>query len=441
MTFVSILTGLILISILMILHELGHFVTARLLGFKIEQFSLFMGPVLFEREKNGIKYNIKLLPIGASVSFAGEQEAIEGQTGETQYAADDPGLFNNRPRWARALVVAMGPIVNLISAFLVFIILFSWTGTVSPDLQTPSEDTLAAQYEIAEGDKLISINGSRIRTDMDYSMSMMFVQSDEDLALEIKKANGDVKLIVMKPEIAETRWMVGIVAAERSDGNYEIISVDPQSNRGNPVLQAEDIVLTIDNIAYSEGDLIREQIAKKAGGIVEVDIIRDGKRMTIETSPTQLEVYRDWGLILTSKNDFGSAVSTAVKYPWSIIKASGKGLSMLFKGEVSVQESLAGPIGIVTMVGDVVRQKQPIGIIVQQLLMYFGLLSVAIGVTNLLPIPPFDGNHLVVLAVEGGMRKDLPDRVKHAINYIGIFIVLALLALVIFVDLSRLFGI
>jgi regulator of sigma E protease len=163
--------------------------------------------------------------------------------------------------------------------------------------------------------------------------------------------------------------------------------------------------------------------------------------MTIETSPTQLEVYRDWGLILTSKNDFGSAVSTAAKYPWSIIKASGKGLSMLFKGEVSVQESLAGPIGIVTMVGDVVKQKQPIGIIVQQLLMYFGLLSVAIGVTNLLPIPPFDGNHLVVLAVEGGMRKDLPDRVKHAINYIGIFIVLALLALVIFVDLSRLFDI
>jgi regulator of sigma E protease len=440
MTLVSILTGLILISIIMILHELGHYVTARLLGFKIEQFSLFMGPVLYEREKNGTKFNIKLLPIGASVSFAGEQEVIEGQTGDTKYDPDDPGLFHNRPRWGRALVVAMGPIVNLLSAFLVFIILFSWTGAVSPELQAPPADSLAARYEIEAGDELISINGSRIRTDMDYSMTMMFTQNDDDLILEVKKANDDVKRIVMKPEVSEIRWMVGIVAVERTDGNFEIIAVDPQSNQGNPVLQEEDVVLTIENIPYAEGDKIRERIAEKAGGVVEVDIIRNGKSMVIETKPTQLEVYRDPGLVLILNKNFGSAVSAAAKYPWSIIRATGRGLSMLFRGEVSVQDSLAGPIGIVSMVGDVVQQKQPLGIIVQQLLMYLGLLSVAVGATNLLPIPPFDGNHLVVLAIEGGMRKDLPMRVKHAISSIGLFVVLALLILVIFVDLSRIFG-
>ncbi|HHU07189.1 MAG TPA: RIP metalloprotease RseP [Clostridiaceae bacterium] len=440
MTLVSILTGIILISIIMIFHELGHFVTARLLRFRIEEFSLFMGPVLFEREKNGIKYNIKALPIGASVSFAGEQEIIEGQTGEIKYDPDDPGLFHNRPRWARALVVAMGPIVNLITAFLVFVILFAWTGAVSTDLQAPPQDSLAAKYAIEAGDELISINGSRIRTDMDYSMATMFTQSDEDLVLEVKKANGEVKHIVMEPEVAETRWMVGIVAAERSDGDFEIVSVDPMSNQGNPVLQVGDIVLTIDNIAYGEGDQIRELIAEKAGGVVEVSVVRDGQSMSIETSPTQLDVYRNPGLILTLKNDFGSALGTAVHYPWSIIRATGRGLSMLFRGEVSVQDSLAGPIGIVSMVGDVVKQKQPIGIIIQQLMMYLGLLSVAIGATNLLPIPPFDGNHLVVLAIEGSRRKDLPERVKHAISYIGVFVVLALLALVLFVDLGRIFG-
>lgn len=440
MTVLSILTGLILISIIMILHELGHYLTGRLLKFKIEQFSLFMGPVIFEWQRNNTRYNIKALPIGASVSFAGEAEALEGQSGEHSYAADDPGLFHNRPRWARALVIAMGPIVNFITAFLVFIVLFSWTGAVKPELRTPPADSLAAQYEIEDGDRLLTLNGERIRTDLDYSMALFSHSDNQDLILEVKKADGSVERIVMAPEIAETRWMIGISAREIAADQYEIVTVDPKSNQGSPVLQEKDRVLSVEGIPYGDSESIRELVADRAGSTVAVEIIRNGEPMTIETKPTKLDLYRDPGLILTLTKDFGSVLSQATVYPWSIIKATGKGLSMLFKGEVGVKESVAGPIGIVTMVGDVVKQKQPLSEKIQQLLMYLGLLSVAVGVTNLLPIPPFDGNHLVVLGIEGAFRKDLPHKVKNAISYFGVFIVLALMVLVLFVDLGRIFG-
>lgn len=440
MTVLGILTGLILISIIMILHELGHFITGRLLGFKIEQFSLFMGPVLFERVKNNTRYNIKAFPIGASVSFAGEAEALEGQTGEHGYAKDDPGLFQNRPRWARALVIVMGPVVNLLTAILVFLVLFSWTGTIRSDLQNPPQNSLAQSYGIENGDELLSINGQRIRTDLDYSMAMFSQQNDQDISLAIKTKKGEEKILQMQPEILETRRMVGIVAAEKSDGSYEIVSVDPGSNRGSPVLMVKDIVLTIDSIPYAEGEKIRQHIAGSGEAALEVDIIREGKRMLVETMPTELDVYKDLGLILTLDKSFPAVLENSLYYPWSVIKATGSGLKMLFQGKLTMQESVAGPIGIVSMVGDVVKQEQPFSLKLQQLLMYLGLLSVAIGMTNLLPIPPFDGNHLVVLGIEGSMRRDLPLKIKHAISYIGLAIVLVLVVLVLFADLSRLFG-
>ncbi|MGI6090619.1 MAG: RIP metalloprotease RseP [Saccharofermentanales bacterium] len=439
MTLLSILTGLILISIIMILHELGHYLTGRLLKFRIEQFSIFMGPVIFEWQRNNTRYNIKALPIGASVSFAGEEEALEGQSGEHPYAAYDPGLFHNRPRWARALVIAMGPIINFITAFLVFIVLFSWIGAVKPELRTPPENSLAAQYKIEDGDRLLTLNGEKIRTDLDYSMALFSHSDNEDLILEVKKDDGSIERIVMAPEIAETRWMIGISAREIAADQYEIVTVDPKSNQGSPVLQEKDRVLSVEGIPYGDSESIRALVADRAGSTVAVEIIRNGETMTIETKPTKLDLYRDPGLILTLSKDFGSVLSQATAYPWSIIKATVKGLSMLFKGEVGVKESVAGPIGIVTMVGDVVKQKQPLSEKIQQLLMYLGLLSVAVGVSNLLPIPPFDGNHLVVLGIEGAFRKDLPRKVKNAISYFGIFIVLTLMVLVLFVDLGRIF--
>jgi regulator of sigma E protease len=151
--------GIVLLSLLMIVHELGHFLTGRRLGFRILEFSLFMGPVLYSWNRNGIAYSIRLLPIGASVRFAGEEdEAVSGLD------PADPGLFFNRPRWARAVVIATGPAINLLSGVLAFLILFSSFGCTIPVIQDTAAGTLARQAGLMAGDRILTANGAPVRT-------------------------------------------------------------------------------------------------------------------------------------------------------------------------------------------------------------------------------------------------------------------------------------
>ena len=144
MTIVGILVGILILSLIMVLHESGHYFVGKALGFKIEEFSIFMGPVLFEREKNGIKYNIKAKPIGASVRFAGEEESEE-EGAAPKYESDDPGLFFNRPKWRRAVVVFMGPFINFLTALLAFLLLFNLTGAVIPQISAVENNTVVAE--------------------------------------------------------------------------------------------------------------------------------------------------------------------------------------------------------------------------------------------------------------------------------------------------------
>ena len=148
MTILGILAGVLILGLIMVIHELGHFLAGLLFGFKIDQFSIFMGPVLFERERNGIRYNIKSIPLGASVSFAGESSEIEGQEGEHDYDADDPDLFENKPKWQRAIVIAMGPVLNFVTALIVFSLLFTATGAVVPVIGRVEPQSLIAETAI-----------------------------------------------------------------------------------------------------------------------------------------------------------------------------------------------------------------------------------------------------------------------------------------------------
>ena len=138
MTILVILVGLLILSIMMIVHELGHFLAGKALGFKILSYNIFMGPIVWsKRGKDGILYTVRLLPIGASVEFAGETaENVPNVQGEDAGAAaispDDPGLFFKRPRWARAIVIFMGPFINFVTAFLALAILFLASGVSMP---------------------------------------------------------------------------------------------------------------------------------------------------------------------------------------------------------------------------------------------------------------------------------------------------------------------
>ena len=153
-----------------------------------------------------------------------------------------------------------------------------------------------------------------------------------------------------------------------------------------------------------------------------------------------LEAERPLGLILTLSKKPGDIISQGVYYPVSIVQTTVRGIGMMFAGKIAVRDSLAGPIAIVSMATDTVKHGRSFGDIVANLATLLGLLSVAIGFTNLLPIPPLDGNHLLLLGVEAIRRKPLSAKFKTVTGMVGLIFFIVLGVTVIVLDLARLFG-
>lgn len=439
MTLLGIVVGILVLSLIMILHEAGHYFMGKALGFKIEEFSIFMGPVLFQREKNGIKYNIKAIPIGASVRFAGEEETEDGEI-EAKYDSDDPGLFYNRPKWKRAVVVFMGPFVNFVSALLAFLILFTLSGAIIPQVSVVEENTLLAESaEIGSGDEIISINGYRVRSGLDATMAE--VTSDPGAGWDIvytDAESGNRKEVYLPPQKVE-QTAIGITYLE-DNGRFVIQYVAPDSNSGNPVLEVEDEIIAIEGIPFSDHERIGNVIATSVGSPLTIEIVRDGERMRVQSAPSIIISDMPLGLYLTQSYEFADTLSQTFAYPWSIIRSNIAGIGMIFSGQLGLRDSLAGPIGIVSIVSETVQQSTTFRQVIEYVLMLFGLISVAVGFFNLLPIPPLDGGHLLFAALEGIKRKPLSDRFKHVATSIGLVIFLMLFVLVIYLDASRLLG-
>lgn len=439
MTIVGILVGIIILSIIMVVHELGHFLAGRLLGFKIEQFSLFMGPVLFEREKNGIRYNIKAIPIGASVSFAGEYTEIEGKD-EPAYDPDDPGLFYNRPRWRRAVVVFMGPFINIVTAFLAFLILFASFGAVVPRMSRIEPGTLVAESgEIAVGDEIVRLNGHRVETGLDLSMASMLEGEPDRWTVRVRKPSGETHDVIMDAKEGPPQVMIGMTYLQEGD-RYVVQSVLPESNNGRPVLREGDVLLSVNGVPFDQSEKVSAIIAASEGTPLAIEVLRHDVPQTVETVPLAIRQPMPLGITLTGSRAFSDALTQALRYPKSIIRSTFNGLSLIFNGRLRAKDGLAGPIGIVSMVSSTVKQSRSVGEAIEYVLMLFGLISVAVGFTNLLPIPPFDGSHLVFTGIEAVRRKPLSQRFREITGMIGFAVFILFFILVIYLDMSRLFG-
>ena len=440
MTLLGILAGVLILGLIMVIHELGHFLAGRAFGFKIDQFSIFMGPVLFERERKGIRYNIKAIPLGASVSFAGAESELEGQKDEPgSYDPEDPALFENKPRWQRAIVIVMGPALNFLTAFLVFSILFMARGAVIPKLGAVQKGSLLESTPIQVGDTITSLNGTRVRTTLDLTIAEMNHQMEDPWLVGYRTPAGDTGQLTVFPEKAPARPMLGITY-QTEDDRHMIVSVHPDADRGEAGFKQGDQLLSIEGIPFGDTDRITETIIASGDQPLSCEIIRNGQAMTLTVSPLMIEADKPLGLVLTLSKEPGDILRQGVHYPVSVFRTTIRGSSMLFAGKIGVRDSFAGPIAIVTMAADTVKQGRSLGDVAANLATLLGLLSVAIGFTKLLPIPPLDGNHLLLIGVEAVRRKPLSDRFKSVTGMVGLIFFIVLGVAVILLDLVRLFG-
>lgn len=194
----TILIAVLMFGILVFVHEAGHFLTARAFGIKIHEFALGMGPAIFKKEKNNVTYSLRAVPIGGFVKLEGED-----------VTSDDPRAFNNKPPLARIAVLLAGGIMNIITGFLVFVLFYTLTTHVNvPVVDRILPDTPAETAGLAEGDRILSINGRKVNIQSDVSLSL-YENRDNEARITVLR-NGQklhVKLKPMKSE--EGNYLIG----------------------------------------------------------------------------------------------------------------------------------------------------------------------------------------------------------------------------------------
>ena len=427
----KILIAILIFSVIIIFHELGHFLLAKRNGIKVTEFSLGMGPRLLSTQKGETRYSLKLFPIGGSCMMVGEDDDD-----------DSEGSFNKASVWARISVVAAGPIFNFILAFVFAMIITSVAGYDPARVLQVEENSPAAKAGLQEGDIITEFQGRNIVLGRDLdSYMMLHGLEDEDITLTYKR-DGKEKEVSFEA-YSEEKYMLGFSYVPTPDGEPEVTQVVLNGAMMEAGGQAGDIIREINGEAIETSQEIQEYWEKNPldGSEISLGIERDGEVQTISLKP-QMTKQIDTGFVYNlyrEKTNFLGVLrysASEVRY-W--ISNTIESLMMLIKGQFSVND-LSGPVGIIDVIGDSYEEAKEEGTVMVwlQMLYWAILLSANLGVMNLLPIPALDGGRLVFLAVEAVRKKKLDPNVEGMIHFAGLVLLMLLMVFVMFNDFRRL---
>lgn len=425
----KILIALLVFSVIVLFHELGHFLLAKRNGIAVTEFSLGMGPRLLSTEKGGTRYSLKLFPIGGSCMMVGEDEDD-----------DSEGSFNNASVWARISVVAAGPIFNFILAFVFAMIITSVVGYDPARVLQVTEGSPAAQAGLKEGDIITEFQGRHISIgrDLDSYMTLHGLK-DEEISLTYER-DGKKHDIQFQAN-SESRYMLGFTYL--SEGTPEITQVMLNSAMAKAGVMPGDIIREVNGTAVADSQELQAYLQEHPldGTEITLGIERDGNVETISAIP-QMTKHVDSGFIYNiyreKTNFLGVMKYSAVEVRYWV-STTVESLMMFIKGQFSVND-LSGPVGIIDVIGDSYEEAKSEGAMMvwMQMLYWAILLSANLGVMNLLPIPALDGGRLVFLLIESVRKKRLNPNVEGMIHFAGFVLLMMLMVFVMFNDFRRL---
>ena len=444
----AIASFVIVIGILILIHELGHFVVARWTGVGVERFSIGFGPVLLRWRGKETEYCLSAVPMGGYVKMMGEENPLEG--GEA-LPYDPKKAFALKPIWARFLIVFAGPGMNFVLAAVIFIIVLATVGRpVWPAIIGRVIDgSPAAAVGLRTGDVVKATNGTPIRNWEDLDR---VVSTSAGRPLELKVARGsDEKVVSVTPRrttfhdpiFKEPRevWELGV-------GPFltpQIGSVNSGSPAEKAGLRAGDVVTAVAGQPVYTPEELMQMIQKRAGQTFDLTVLRDGKPVTVtvtakkdkDKSPTgeEIEVGRIGVSIITKTVSYetynpASAVAYGVVKTWDMTVLTTKGLWKLVTGDLPLS-NLGGPIQIATESERQRREGLP------SLALFTAVISVNLAVLNLLPVPMLDGGHLFFFIIEAILGRPLSLKKREAAQQLGFVLLILLMVFAIYNDLVR----
>lgn len=369
---VRLLAAVIVFGLIVVIHEWGHFIVAKLTGVQVNEFAIGMGPKLFGWGKRETRYSVRLLPIGGYCAMEGEDAAGGGEVklGETPAAADNPRAFYRKKVWQRMLITVAGAAMNLVLGFVLLVAYFGACTLPSNDgkvyyagttISWQEEGALSYESGLRAGDTLLTIDGKRVFTVFDIQ-SLLQDSDDATFLMEVRR-----------------------------DG----------------------AVVTLPAVTFK-----REYNEETTGYILQYDFKVNAIPQTI-----------------------GSTITQAAKTECSVAVMVWRSLGGLLTGKYGLNE-LSGPVGTVDIIGDTVAgaitaEQWQAGL--GSVLMLIVLLTVNVGIFNLLPIPALDGGRLLFLVWEGVTRKPVPQKYEAIVHAVGLVLLVLLIIVVTFSDVIKLF--
>jgi len=423
---------LLALSLLVFVHELGHFLAARMFGIKVDKFFIFFdwGGKLFSKKIGDTEYGIGLFPLGGYVKIAGMID--ESMDKEQMKKPPQPWEFRSKPAWQRLIVMLAGVIMNIIVGVLIFT--FTHLHYNESYIAVNQIEEGIYPYEYAEnigferGDIIQQIDGKPVLRFEDVMSTRLFFGE------EVKVLRNENVATILLPD-SLYRYFVKESGILFDYTNFKF-SVDSVVSKQAIIagLQENDSILSINDMPVRVFGDIQKVLKMHKNETIEMAIKRQDSIVKLSTKVDSL------GRIgfLPSQYEYpivDYTFVTAMKYGWKdafeSIRANVKGLGKVFSGEEKVQESLQGPIGIAKIFGGTWDWRRFWSIT--------GLISMVLAFMNILPIPALDGGHVFFTLIEMAIGRKLPDKFMEIVQMIGLVIVLALMIFVIGNDIINLF--
>ncbi|MCB2428432.1 RIP metalloprotease RseP [Methylophaga pinxianii] len=443
----SLIFFIIALSLLVVIHEFGHYWVARRCGVKVLRFSVGFGQKLWSKQlKNGTEFVIAALPLGGYVKMLDEREGPVAD-------ADLNQTFNRQSLRNRVAIVSAGPIANLLFAvFAYWAILVMGVPGIKPIIAEVTTDSPASQAELYSGETIIAVNGKATPTvNSLFQQLLKLAQDGETITLTTQSTDVETNKQLTLPRLglddAGSLFSQLGIKMQQPDmppvlGN--IVADSPAEQAG---LLAGDELISADGERLSSWQSWVSLIQRHADQPIAIEILRNGQMQSLTITPTAdengvgrigaavnteaFEIPAEWQAELR----YGpfAAVPQAVIQTWQFSVTTLSGLWGMLVGTVS-SDNLGGPIAIAQFAGDSAQQ----GLIA--FMSFLAMISISLGILNLLPVPVLDGGHLLMYFFEWVRGKPLPESVQIQAQKIGLFLILLLMVFAFTNDIARLIG-
>lgn len=423
------------LSILITLHELGHYMAARAFGIRVEKFFLFFDPwgkKLFSIKKGDTEYGIGWLPLGGYVKISGMID--ESMDKEQMKLPPQPWEYRSKPAWQRLIVMTGGVIMNVLLGILIYWQLVFVNGTSFLPISEAKYGIVAGELAqglgLKTGDHIVAVNDSPLtRFEEILSSRVLYgncvltvLRGEEKLSVKIPADFVEKLADKGKADFVEPRFKFSVGELSKEGGGIKA------------GLQTGDRITAIDGEPVEFYDQLKTILSKKKNTEIHLSVLRgsDEKNMTVKTNEDGIIGFKPVADLKFEKQDYGfiPALFAGNSLAWGSLTDNLKGFGKILKGEVSATKAIQGPIGIAQIYGSVWDW--------DRFWSLTALLSMWLAFANILPIPALDGGHVLILLIELVIRRKFSDKAMEKIQIVGMVVLLTLMSFILFNDFWKL---